>query len=365
MNAITMKMIQLYNMTQTNPQTFFAGMFAVTRQSFFDTEKVTLDIVKSNNDIAIAVQDLSAGYRNNMASVFENNEITPPVFKESFQVNVFELIKRQPGKNPFENQDFRLTCIQKMYRGVDAVARKIRRSNELQAAQVMQTGKATFRDEEGAILFTLDYGANPTHFPVASKDWSDPTADIIGDLTQLAAIVRRDGKVTPNRLIFGGTAWANAQANEAFMKRFDIRNAHYGEIRLPEMRGEGGTFHGRISLGNYVYDIWTYDDFYNDPQTGEATEYMDTNKVIVMSTQSRLDALFGSVPNLGELLGISPRKELLPELPARLSSSQTGVDMFLNVWTDERIENLFAGVGSRPIMCPTALDSFGCITTKK
>lgn len=359
----TEKMLALYVQQSHNPLTFFEGMFLVTPYSFFETEAVELDVVRSDNSLAITVQDVSAGYRMNVESLYENSEIIPPAFKEAFTVNAFELLKRQPGKNPFENPNLRLTLIQKVYRGVDAIARKIRRSNELQAAQVLQEGKATFRDENDNVLYTLNYGAKPTHFPTTSKAWTDPTADILGDLASLAAVVRTDGLVTPNRIIFGANAWANAQKNAAFMARLDIKNANYGMIEMPQMRGNGGTYHGKITIGTDVFEMWTYDGTYKDPKTQQQTYYMHPDKVTIMSTQSRLDAAFGAVPNIGELLGDSTRSQFLPELPPRLSSLKESFDIFLNAWMDDRKENLFAGAASRPVFIPTALDSFGTLTT--
>lgn len=362
MAVTTKKMLAVYMAASINPQTFFAGLFAVTPDSFFESEAVEIDVVRDDQQIAITVQDVSAGYRMNADSIFQNNEIVPPAFKEAFTVNAFELMQRQPGQNPFQNPGLRFTLVRKVYAGVDRIGRKIRRANELQAAQVMQEGKATFRDENGLTLYTLNYQPKTTHFPTAAVAWS-PTSDIIGDLTSLASVVRTDGKVTPNRLIFGEAAWAMAQQNDAFMKRFDIRNANYGSIEMPEMRGNGGTYHGRITLGTYTYEIWTYDATYEDPQTGDTVPYMNPAKVVVMSTQSRLNALFGAVPNIGEILGDSTRAAFLPELPPRLSSAAEAFDLHITAWMDERKENLFAGAASRPAFVPTAIDSFGCLDT--
>ena len=338
-------------------------MFAVTPYSFFNSEAVELDVIRSDQSIAITVQDVSAGYRMNAESIFKNDEIVPAPFKEAFTVNAFELLKRQPGQNPFEDPNLRLTLIQKVYRGVDAISRKIRRANELQAAQVLLEGKATFRDEKGQTLYTLNYNPLATHFPTAAVAWDQAGADILGDIESLADVVRTDGLVTPNRIVFGSKAFAAAMANEAFMKRFDIRNANFGSIQPPQMQGNGGTYHGQIVIGSYTYEVWTYDGAYKDPETGVLTPYMAANKVLVMSTQSRLDAAFGAVPNIGELLGSSTREQLLPELPPRLSSSTEAFDIFLNAWMDERKENLFAGAASRPVFIPTALDSFGTLNT--
>ena len=359
----TQKLLALYQQESYNPKSFFASMFRVTPMSFFNTEAVSLDVIRNDNSVAITVQDVSAGYRMNVESIFSNGEFLPPPFKEAFTVNAFELLKRQPGQNPFEDPDLRLTLIRKVYRGADAIARKIRRAGELQASQVLLTGKADFKNEKGELLYSLNYNPDSSHFPTAGTPWSSPTANILGDLDTLAATIRKDGGVTPNRLIFGSKAMAAAYANEAFMARLNIRNASFGEIQIPEMQGNGGTYHGKLAIGMYTYELWTYDGTYIDPQTGESIEYMDPGKVLMKSTASRLDAAFGAVPNIGELLGSSTREQFLPELPPRLSSVAESFDLFFNAWMDERRENLFAGCASRPIYIPTALDSFGALDT--
>lgn len=361
--ASTVKMLALYEQDDTNPQMFFSGMFQVTPDNFFATEAVELDIIRADQSIALTVQDVSAGYRMNAESLYEKKEITPPPFKEAFTVNAFELLKQQPGQNPFQNPNIQLNLIRKVYRGVRKIARKISRANELQAAQVLQEGKATFRDEDGGVMFTLSYNPSATHYPTASVAWDQAGADILGDLEGLANVIRTDGLVTPNRLIFGSKAFAAAMANEKFLARFNIRNANFGFLQPPEMRGQGGIYHGTVAIGSYNYEVWTYDGSYADPQTGVDTPYMNPSKVLVMSTQTRLDAAFGAVPNIGELLGASTRAQFLPELPPRLSSVNGAFDIFLNAWMDERMENLFAGAASRPVMIPTNLDGFGAINT--
>lgn len=359
----TLALMAVYEENSYNPTTFFASMFRVTPASFFNTEAVSLDVVRNDNSVAITVQDVSAGYRMNVESIFKNGEFTPPPFKEAFTVNAFELLKRQPGQNPFQNPDLRMTLIEKVYRGANGIARKIRNAGELQASQVLLTGKADFKDENGNILYTLDYGADASHFPTAGTAWNLPGADIIGDLDALANVIRSTGGVVPNQLVFGSAAWGAAMGNEAFMARFNIRNANFGAINMPEQIGNGGTYHGQITVGMYTYQVWTNDTVYEDPETKEMVPYMSPSKVLMKSTTSRLDAAFGAVPNLGELLGNSTREQFLPELPARLSSTTEAYDLFFNAWMDERRENLFAGCGSRPIYIPTALDSFGALDT--
>ena len=89
---------------------------------------------------------------------------------------------------------------------------------------------------------------------------------------------------------------------------------------------------------------------------------MDPNKVVVRSSTGRLDATFGAIPNIGKLLGAQATNNVLPELPSRANNVEGGMDMFWNAWITPDGEQLMGGVGSRPLMIPTAIDTFGCLT---
>ena len=108
--------------------------------------------------------------------------------------------------------------------------------------------------------------------------------------------------------------------------------------------------------------MWTYGGRYIDPQTQVKTQYIDPANVIVRSSAARLDATFGSIPNIGKLLGAT-NKISLPMMPSRFSIASTSIDLNTNIWLSEDGENLFSGVGTRPLLYPTAIDTFGRIAT--
>ena len=89
---------------------------------------------------------------------------------------------------------------------------------------------------------------------------------------------------------------------------------------------------------------------------------MAPEKVIVRSGQGRMDATFGAIPNIGSLMG-AQATQLLPELPGRVSNAAGGMDLFTNAWLTADGEQLLGGVGARPLMIPTAIDTYGCLNT--
>lgn len=358
----TTQIIGAYNVMSAPRQMFFSGMFQTPPNNFHTSEKVRIDITRNGQDVAIVVQDLSTDYRYNAVDGYTAKEFTPPVFKEAFPVNSVDLMKSHAGQNPFESPDFRANLIMEFFSGMKKVDGKIRRAMELQASQVLQTGKVTLRDEAGNELYELDYQAGADHFPTAGTAWDAVGADPLGDLESLAEVIRDSGLADPDDIYFGSKAWSAFVGNESIQKLLDIRNMNVGTIERSQNRGNGATFRGTIDIGAYTFNLWTYNAKYIDPQTKALTPYLDPSNVIMRVSDGRLDGTFGAIPNIGKLLGAQPT-QILTELPGRVSDFDTGIDLFTNTWLTPNGEQMFGGVGARPLMIPTAIDTFGCLDT--
>lgn len=361
-NNTTQRMISAYYQDAA-PTAFFSGMFTASPQNFHSSEEVEIDIVRSEEDVSIVIQDLSTGYRMNSDDLYTNKGFKPPIHKEAMPLNAFDLIKRMPGQDPFQAPDFRANIITKMFTGMRKIERKIRRAIELQASQVMQTGVVTLTDINGTALYTLDYAPKAAHFPTAGVSWASATlAQKIADLTGLCDVIRGNGLADPDELNIGSTAWENLIQTTGFLDRLDARRADLGTITSMQARGGGGQYRGTLELGNYKLDVFTYNGRYKHPSTGASTPFLDPGKIIVRTSSGRMDATFGAIPNIGALLGANSR--LIPEMPQRMSSSAAGMDLFTNIWMTGDGEQLFGGVGARPLMIPTAIDTYGCLDTQ-
>ncbi len=353
----TIHMISAYYQ-DAEPTLFFAGFFKSPAQNFYTSEEVEFDIVRSGEPLAVVIQNIAAGYRPNVEDIYTNKKLKPPIYQESAPLNVFDLMSRMPGNTPFEQPDFQANAILRAFKVFRNMERKIRRAIEFQAAQILQTGMLDLKDENGVTLYTLNFQPKATHFPTATIEWDDTNNDPLADLAALATVIRTDGLAPPDTLIFGENALDLFLSNAKVLERLDNLRINIGQV-TPEVRGQGATYHGFIWIGQYRYSMWTYDGRYEDPETGVSTRYMDTNKVIMMSSQARLDATFGAIPQI-----LPPDSRLLSYLPARMSDGGRGMDLHTNIWTNKQGTVLEAGVGARPLLIPTAIDTFGCITVK-
>ena len=354
--AATKKMIAAYQQTAP-PTLFMSGLFLSPPQNFHNSESVQLDIVRSEEDVAVAVTDLSTGYRMNQTDFYTNKEFTPPIFKEAITFNANTLIKRVAGNDPFADVSFQAALTTRILRGMPKPAAKIHRAIELQASQILQTGTVTLIDSDGNSLYTLDYKPKATHLPQTANTWGAAGDNPLLDLENLCDVIRTDGLADADEAIFGANAWNAFIQNTAVQNQLDNRRMVLGGI-APEVRGQGAKFMGFIEVGDCRLNMWIYSGRYKHQQTGTSTRFMHADKVIVRASGGRLDATFGNVPRI-----VPVDARVAPFLPTRISSRAGGMDLHPNAWVDQTGENLYAGVSSRPLLIPTAIDTFGCLNT--
>lgn len=352
----TRRIISAY-LEEAEAPMFLSGFFQSPPQNFHDTEMVELDIQRDDEDVAIVIQDLSTGARQNEAGKYTNKAFTPPIFDEEATINSFDLIKRDFGEDTYDNPNFQAKAVVRAFSIFRKLEKKIRRAIELQASQVLQTGTITLRDAAGVALYTLDFQPKSTHFVTVTTTWAadGQTGTPFNDIASLATVVRRDGRKEPKTLIMGSNAIARFMANKQVREQANIIGMQGLQSIVPTARGKGATQYGRFFIQGYWYDVWAYDATYKDPQTGALTPYLDPDKVIMLS-DGRLDLSFGSIPRI-----LPPDPRAAQFLPARISGGEQGIDLSVFAWFSPDGKHLKVSAGTRPLCIPTAIDTYGVL----
>ncbi len=354
-DSSTTRMLDAYIEQRQSPQLFLSSFF---KPSFHDSEFVEIDIRRSEPHIAVPVVSVDSGTRKYELSLYDNKKFKPPVYDSEVSISAWSAKERQPGVDPFQSPDFRSAARNEAFRSMAELEDMTKRAVELQCAQIFQTGVVTLKDSTGATIYTLAFGARPTHF-VTTTAWAanGSSGDPFADIENMGIEIRRHGKLPATDLIFGKTAMQRFRVNTKVNTELDNLAKQRFQNLAPVDRPGGATFYGTIRIGHYEYKLWMYDGFYLDPQTLEATPYVDDNNVIVLAEQGRKDLTFGSIPTF-----IDPEQRALQFMPARMSSAAEGFDMSTNAWVTPDGKHLQLSVGTRPLAIPTALDTFGCLT---
>lgn len=342
------------------PRTALSRHFTVKRGGIYRGERVSLDIQRFGEEVAIPVTRCK-GPNLNDVDEFTTKTFRPPSYGEAIPMDVCDLLDRMVGVDPYsaEGIEYSAQLMAYMIKGFRQISDKIVRAIELQAAQILQTAKLTLTDEEGGEVYTLDFLGKATHFPTTSVSWSDhANADVMGDLENLAATIRADGKVNVDTIYMGSTAFRNAKRNQEFKDCLDNRRMSVGEIN-PMFLDSGVTRQGTLWVGDYEFTLLTYPETYNHPETGATTKYLEDDKVVMISTKTRMDMTFAKVP-----LPLGPDPRVAHLMPGRVSSMADNIDMTPNLWCTPNGKQIMGELESRPLLMPVQIDGYGCLDTE-
>ncbi len=198
-----------------------------------------------------------------------------------------------------------------------------------------------------------------SHFPTVTVPWSDSTnADPMADIDVLSDIIRDDGLVDVENLIFGKDAWINFIKNSWVQENLKKDALATGELS-PQIRDKGGKYMGYIDYASNRYYFWTYNARYNLFNGNEKVKYIDPDNVIFLPNPADLDfrRLFGGIPTVradttfDQLFGadkvpIGGEYDIRPRV----------------FWSDDN-EAYIAEIKSRPLMLPISISRYGCLKT--
>lgn len=355
MNLTRTGWLQMFTQLAT-PNMFLSRMFTVKPGGQYNGGKVAIDIERSGEDVAITVKK-STGPNINDVSIFTTKEFEPPAYGEAVPFDVNTLVNRMAGTDPFTAayQEYAVSLNSYMLKAWMKIYNKIVRAIELQASQILQTGKLSLVDTTGAVSYELDFSPKATHFPTAGTAWASVGATPLADLEALAKIIRADGQINPDRLIFGDAALNAFLDDDAVQKKLDVKNYDLGMI-APGLMDSGATFYGFVWIGAYRFEMWTYPETFKHPQTGASTQFINSGNVVMMSSRTRLDKASASVP-----LPFAPDPRVADLIPGRMQSAD--FDVTPNVYLTPNGKQLTGELESCTLLIPVQIDGFGCLDT--
>jgi hypothetical protein len=346
-------------------------LFKVPVNGIHNKAKVKVDIRRSTNDIAFPMKDEGGGWYMNKRKDFVSNEVAPAVYKEGFAISADELMAgRSFGQNPYENTELMARAQEEIGAATARLREKIKKGLELQASQILTTGALTLVDDTNATVFSETFGARTAHFPNASVSWATTGSAVpLTDLGTVANLVFTNGRKMPRRVHMNSVTLAQMKATDSFKaamsKDYRIYNGEIFRLRtdvqpaypISSNMDGGGVFRGQLELGaSFLLDLYVYDGDYTHPYSGSATKYIPDYKVIV-EADGRLDATFGSISSFGT----DGRANRL--IQGRMTNRSQLSDISIVAWFSPDGTVFNCGVGTRALMLPTAIDTFGCLTT--
>lgn len=322
-----------------------------------NSDEIAYDNQLENEVAAVPVDNSGSDYNLNDFSGFDREKVSPPVYKEAIAIPASKLAKLQVGQNIYENVDFQMNGADLVGQSIVKLQNKIRRATEIQAGQILTTGKLDILAAAGSSKYVLDFAIESTRFFNSTVAWSTTsTADPKKDIKAACAMI-----ANPTTVIMSSADFDAAIKVTSFKDSFMYPQAGtgLGTLRPGSPQSPFGTmYYGQLVVGGARLDVWVYDEGVKlYPSATEKTPFI-VKKCIVMN-DSMLSATFGGIPSFS---GASGAQRAL-NIPQRLTDRGRLFDISVNSYI-ERNEVLFVGLGTRPLLIPRDKKGFACISTQ-
>lgn len=308
------------------PQDFLWKTF-FREENKSQSEFVQIDKYKHSRKLATFVAPVLQGKLVEKKGFF-SDILKPPYIKEKKVTQSYNLLRRQPGQNPYQPiKSPRAIAMEELGKDTAELKDRVHRRIEAMCAEILLTGKLVVQGE--GIDLAYDYqmpadniwSVTNTKIPVS---WATTTADILTDIEDAAELVKQNTGRVPDTTILGRNLYKHFRSNEDLRQLLDIRRIVSGEMVLSSLP-KGMHYLGSIAEMNY----WVYVDYYED-DAGNLINVFDPDSAIVTSTDLRASIEYGAIQDL----------EFPQQLPA---------DMFLKTWIENDPSAQFLLLQSAPL----------------
>jgi hypothetical protein len=139
----------------------------------------------------------------------------------------------------------------------------------------------------------------------AGNYWDDAGVDPYLSLEASGVFMRTKGKVQGSsfNLILGSECMPALKSNAKFLSQQNLFNMKLDDFVGPQRNSKGANLHGFLTTDNYKFYVWTYPEYYQDPNTNVMTPYINPKKAIVLPEGFTGFTAFGAVPQVVTSMG--------------------------------------------------------------
>lgn len=283
-----------------DPKQGLAAFFPTKTTS---TKLISIEVERNLQTVAVDVQRCTDPVRN-LFSRSTEKIFEPPYYNESFDFTSCDRYDVTFAMNNGPTKVDAQMLLRDSLSKVKKLKNKIIRAIEIQRSQVLQTGIVILKNGD-----SIDYKRKASSLKVLSGAslWNAPTTcNPFTDLKDGMDFLREEGLSggTTVNAIFGSNAFQNFMASNVVKEQGQWRKINRIDLNMPQFDNVSGmVFQGQIATGDYIVNIWTYNEFYVDPITQVRTKFIDVNNVVLIADDFEGFTAFAGVPAiLGDTL---------------------------------------------------------------
>jgi hypothetical protein len=371
-------------------QCFFGRPEANGSQTLWSTDSLTvdIDIIRAAGETHAALvhrgtdsRRLGSDKKSINVEKFTSESRVYPLIEEEGEIAASKLLFRNAGENPYSSATRQERMRDRAMQIYEEAARRIMRAREVLAAESILTGKqsAIFGTTSTALQydFKRTSGMNWT----VSKDWTDKTSDILGDIDAACELCRKKGFVRPEFLGLGETAMKSIISNEDVVEKADNRRFEMIQVsqnnpvppKFAKFVECGWVPRGslRTPAGNQLW-MFSNNEYYTNLSAAQVKYMPDTN-AFVASVDARMDLYLGpperlpmiasDVERFVELFGFNPASG--PSVPnIKGAGIFNPAHYYFDAYPSINQKALTCRVQHAPIFATTQADAISVIETE-
>jgi hypothetical protein len=308
-------------------------------------ESITFDVVKGRRTIAPYVSPRVAG-KVMQKNGYSTKNYVPPYVKPKTVSTAGDFLKRSPGEVFYgSGKSPEIRAAEKLAEELIYCDDSITRREEQQCSEVIHTGKLIIKGD--GVDDEIDFGMDQDNLATLTGNdkWSSyATAHPLEDFKELKRQALNRSGVGATDAIMGTNACidffrcADIVGSPDKKSLFDLTNVELGRIN-PEEMPDGVTYIGR--LRDPAINVWTYDEWYIDEDTGEEKPMIDPDSVILGSRNGQGTRCYGAIKDV-----------------EAIEAGLFAVPRYPKTWTEKDPSARYLMLQSAPLMVPKVIDSW-------
>lgn len=298
-------MIDIYNpvvmtealITNFPPHMFLTNLFFSTSKTY-PTKEIHFDVMKGKRRLAPFVNRKHEGKLVERLP-FSTKKFEPPYIKPKFVTDADDLLTRQVGETTYVQSGSnapQARAIKLLAEDTTEAQMMLNRRIEWMSAKSLFTGKIPVKGDGVDAEIDLLYGAAQKKTLTGTDRWSDLTnSDPIADLTTWKRQIKQLTGQNAKTVILGRNAAISLEDNTKVEKKLDNRRTEAGLLKYEDLP-EGATYIGTLTKPGV--ELFTYDEWYVDDETGDEEEMVPENQVLIGSTAARCRRHYGVISDV-------------------------------------------------------------------
>lgn len=213
-----------------------------------------------------------------------------PFFKESLYIDE-ELRQQLNIVLESGNQPYIDAIVRRIFNDNATLLKAARSRREMMRMSALTTGIITIAANGQS--YDFNYGVPSNHQATVTKSWSDPTADIAGDLVAGMDIIEDDTGTRPTRAVVDRKTWTQMLNNKGFINMIYVMASGLAKLTDADLK--------RHLMETYGVQVAVYTKKYTG-DNGQPTSYVPANSLTLFPEGKLGTTWMGTTPEQSDLM---------------------------------------------------------------